>query len=75
MQATNVLGPILLDLVNLALFIAFVAAGARILRTLAELRRNQRILSEDLDRIADHLGVPPRLQSMIRCPRCASLYL
>jgi hypothetical protein len=59
---------------NFALFIGSVASYIWILRTLAQLRRDQVVLFAELDRIADFLGVPARRQLMVACSHCGSRY-
>ena len=62
------------NLLSLAVTIGFFGALAWSLRTLARIQQDQAALFSELERIARALGVPPRQQPMISCPRCNSLY-
>lgn len=56
----------LLALLNFALSIAIIVAAIWALSTLAQIRKNQRLLFVELDRIGAALGIV-RQQPMIRC--------
>lgn len=59
---------------DIALLILLVGGFSWLAREIARVERGQRILEKELERIASALGLPPRSQSVIRCPKCATLY-
>jgi hypothetical protein len=54
--------------------IAVVASAIWAVRSLGRIRRDQLALFQELDRVATALGVPPRRQPMVPCPRCGTCY-
>ena len=64
----------LLWLINLAFSIAFIATLLSIVKTLAQLRRDQAALVREVERIGQFLGVPVQRQLMIVCTHCGTQY-
>jgi hypothetical protein len=66
----------LLGLVNSAISLALVVAFFWALSTLADLRRGQVQLQEEIDRIIEALGLPSRrARAAVRCEHCGAVYL
>jgi hypothetical protein len=61
--------------VDIGLLVLLVVGFSWLAREIARVQRGQRIVEKELERIASALDLPARTQPMIRCPKCASLYV
>jgi hypothetical protein len=66
--------PSALPTVDITFVVVLLVGFGWLSREIARLRRGQQIAEEELQRITSALGLPPRSQPMIRCPKCATFY-